>query len=178
MSEVKKETIVSEELQYHGIVTDVYNVRYEGLDFTAEVYKHPGAVAIAATLDDEHFFVVKQFRFGANQLTIEFPAGKLEKGEEIAVCAIRELEEETGYHANNLVYLGKFYSSPAFLDEMLYIYYASDLTYIGQNFDPDENLELLSLSLNELEDLCLNAPFNDAKTLAMLFMLKNYLAKK
>lgn len=165
---------------YEGIIVDIERTVFtqEDAAFDAEIIVHPGGAVIAASPDGENFLMVKQFRFAANETMLEFPAGKLEPGEDPASVALRELEEETGYRAHSLVSLGHVYSSPAIFTECIHLYYAHDLEFVGQNLDEGEELEVSTLNFQELEAMALNNSITDGKSVALIFKLKHYLERK
>ena len=104
------EKIINEELKYEGNFLKFTSLDVElpdGNKGNRDIIRHPGASAILAFLDDETVLLVEQFRAALDRVLIEIPAGKLEKGEDPKVCAIRELEEETGFKSDNIEYLGK-----------------------------------------------------------------------
>ena len=158
-----------------GPVVDSYDVEYRINDneFTAQVLKHPGAVAIAAGTQEDSYFMVKQYRFGIEEDLWEFPAGKIDEGEAPLTTAYRELQEEIGYQAKKMNYIGKIHTSPAFLNEVIYLYEASDLHFVGQNLDPDETLEIKEMTSSTIRSMILNHEITDAKTIAMLYFLEN-----
>lgn len=156
---------------YQGIIVDVYRKPFDDLD--AEIIRHPGGVAVAAQKENGDFFIVKQFRYAVEENLYEFPAGKIDPNEEPQTTALRELREETGYEAHKIEYLGKVYPSPAYLDEVLYLYYACDLNFVGQDLDENEELSVHSMPLEEIEEKILNGEIVDAKTIALIYHLKN-----
>lgn len=162
-----------EKKRYSGKIIDVYDVMFD--DFEAEVLKHSGGVCVAASLNGKDFFLVEQFRFGSNETMIEFPAGKIDPGEEPFDAAVRELREEIGYQCENLIPLGHVYPSPAYLDEVLYLYCAEGLSFVGQDLDEDEELEVFTKDLNWIEDKILKNEITDSKTIALYMRLKHYL---
>nr|MBP9583030.1 NUDIX hydrolase [Ignavibacterium sp.] len=117
--------------------------------------------------------LVKQFRYPLQKTLIELPAGKLEKGEDPLVCATRELEEETGYKAKEIKKLGEIYTAPGYCTEILHIYSAKGLTAGNHNREEGENgMEILELSLNEIETMINKGEITDAKTIVGIFYLK------
>ena len=92
-----------------------------------EVVEHPGGVAILPLYRDGTVSIVRQFRYPFRQVVTELPAGKLERGEDHRPAALRELEEEVGVRAGELIYLGYLYTSPGFSTEVLHMYLARDL---------------------------------------------------
>lgn len=174
---IKDEVLLKEEKVYEGVIVDAYLQEYQNLGFKAEVIKHPGAVVIAATHDNENFYVVDQYRFPTQQVMVELPAGKIDKGEDPLSAAVRELEEEIGYQAHTLLPLGHIYSSPGFTDEKLYLYYATNLTKTQQNLDPDEVLEVRTMTLSDITDAIMDGSMTNAISIATTFKLKEFLKK-
>lgn len=139
-----------------------------------EVVEHPGGVCIAVCDQNNQFILVEQFRYAFDDILLEFAAGKLEKDEEPYQAALRELEEETGYQAKSLINLGMMYPSPGYLTEIIYLYLASDTTYVGQKLDHHEFLNLKAFPLDELTRMVNNNTIKDAKTCLMVYKLNEY----
>ena len=133
-----------------------------------EVVLHSGGVVIAAMKDDETILLVKQYRYPLKHVNIELPAGKLEKGENPDFAAKRELEEETGYCANDWTDLGFVYSSPGYSDEKLYLYKAENLEFTHCHPDEGEILEPLEIESDEVFKMINDGRIIDAKTLCAL----------
>lgn len=140
-----------------------------------EVVEHPGGVCIAAQCEDGSFLVVDQYRYGIQDLSTEFPAGKLEFNENPDEAILRELEEETGYQTGNLVPLGYLDPSPAYLSERIYLYYANQLTYTKPHLDEGEFLNVRKETYESLKEQVLQQQINDAKTIALLFRVQELL---
>ncbi len=146
----------------------------ERLEFAAEglhaarvkdVVRHPGAVTVIAVRDDGMLVLVKNRRVAVGQWLIEFCAGKLERGEDPAAAAARELEEETGFRAGNLVKLGNFFTSPGFADEIMHVFLATKLVEVGQRLEQGEELEVVVLEESELCAQMAAGEILDGKTL-------------
>ncbi|KZL94233.1 NUDIX hydrolase [Clostridium magnum] len=137
-----------------------------------EVVNHPGGVAILAYKDENTVILVEQFRKPIEKILLELPAGKLEKGEDIELCGIRELEEETGYKAKEFKYLGKIVSSPGFCDEYIYIYMAKGL-YKGQDGlgDEDEFINIREIKIDKIKEMIKNGEIIDSKTISAFMMI-------
>ncbi|MDC1541874.1 NUDIX hydrolase [Candidatus Pseudothioglobus singularis] len=131
-----------------------------------ELVKHSGAVAVIAITKDRKIVFVEQYRKPLERTLVEIPAGKLEEGEDPKEAAIRELEEETGYTANNLQLLTSFYTSPGFADEIVHIYITDELEKLDNppKGDEDEFVEVLELTLDEAKRYVEEQRIQDAKT--------------
>lgn len=169
-----KENILYEKLIYKGSFIDVLNIKVElpnGKNTSRDIIKHPGATAVIAFIDEENIILVEQFRLALNKNLLEIPAGKLDKGEEPIKCAKRELQEETGYIANNLEYLGAIATAPGFCDEIIYLYKASNLTIGNKNEDDDEFTNVKIININKVKEMIKNGEIIDGKTISILSYL-------
>ena len=154
--------------KYHGIIVDVHldHVRLDdGSIARREVVEHPGGVTILPVDEAGNCYMVRQFRYPAGHMMLEAPAGKLEYGEDHRECAVRELSEETGFTADELLYLGGFYTSPGFSSELLHIYLALGLHAGESHLDEGEFLNVEKLPLQELVDMVMANQVEDAKTI-------------
>ncbi|WP_436859956.1 NUDIX hydrolase [Staphylococcus caeli] len=163
---------------YQGAIIDleVHDVELpDGKTSKRELVYHNGAVAVCALTPEQKVILVKQFRKPAEKPLLEIPAGKLEKGEARESAAKRELEEETGYIAENLELITEMYGSPGFSNEKITIYLAKDLKEGQMQLDDDEFLEVSLYSLSEIETMIRNHELEDAKTIiALQHLLLNY----
>lgn len=142
-----------------------------------EIINHPGAVAVIARTENNKILLVEQYRKALERSIIEIPAGKLEEGEQPAVTARRELEEETGYTSDEFQFVQAFATSPGFADEIIHIYVAENLRRLDVpvQMDEDEFVELMEVSLEEAEAMVLDGRIYDAKTAFAIMWLKlNY----
>lgn len=130
-----------------------------------EIVEHPGAVVILAQNNQKQLIMVRQFRKAVEDILIELPAGTLEPPEQVIDCARRELEEETGYQAQNWEKIFNFYSAPGFCNENLTLYFARGLIKTTVNTDQDEFIEVLELNKEEICLLLRENQIRDAKTL-------------
>ncbi len=144
----------------------------DGMTVTREIVEHNGGVTIACLPKPGQIILIRQYRYPIDKEIIELPAGRIELGEDPLVCAQRELIEETGYKASSWEEVARFYSAPGFCNEMLYLYKASDITFLGKNLDVDEETEVLILPLEDAWELCLTGEIQDAKTIAGLALLR------
>ncbi len=131
-----------------------------------EVIEHPGGVALAALTDENDLIFIDQFRYAYMDVLLELPAGKLEKGEEPLETGKRELLEETGFTADEYTFLGTFYPSCGYTDEIIYLYLARGLTYKKQQLDEDEFVNVRKIPLDEAFRMVMNNEIPDGKTQA------------
>ncbi len=171
-------TVASEEL-LHGKFLRVYRdtVRLpDGSHATREYVKHPGAVVVIPLLDDGRVVLERQYRYPVGQVMIEFPAGKLDAGEDPLVCGQRELLEETGYTARQWARAGAMHLAIAYSDEVIHIYFARGLTLGQRRLDEGEFLDVFTATPAELLDWSRTGALTDAKTLTCLVWLQNVLS--
>ena len=153
---------------YRGKVFNVYldKVRLENnAEVGRELVEHHGGVAVLAVDNDDNVLMVRQFRYGAQEVLLELPAGKLELGEKPAECGLRELAEETGMIAGEYSFLAKLNPTPAYCSECIYIYLAKGLKSGQQRLDADEFLNVERVPFSKALAMCLNGEITDAKTL-------------
>ena len=132
---------------------------------TREVVEHPGGVCVAALTDNDELLFVKQWRYPYMEETLEIPAGKRDRQDEDPLeCGKRELLEETGATATNYLDLCPLYPSPGYVDEVIYCYLATGLSFGEQCPDEDEFLDVLRIPLKKAVDMVLNGEIKDAKT--------------
>jgi ADP-ribose pyrophosphatase len=142
----------------------------DGRAVQREVVHHPGAVLVVPRLDDERLVLVRNERVAVQRHLLEFPAGKLEPGEDPQDAAGRELEEETGYRPGRVRALGEFYTSPGFCDELMRVFVADELEQVGQKLEPGENLEVVLITRSEVMSMIGDRRIRDGKTIAALLM--------
>jgi ADP-ribose pyrophosphatase len=136
-----------------------------GVSATREYCHHNGAVCVLPLTDEGEVICVRQYRYPFHEDLLEIPAGKLDSPEEDPNDAVRrELREETGAVAKKMIYLGKYYPSPAILDECIYMYLATGLEFGETEFDEDEFIESVRVPLSKLVDLTLEGKIRDGKT--------------
>lgn len=163
------EKIIKTEEVYKGnfLVIENLDVKLpDGNIGNRDIVRHPGAVAVIAYVDDEQILLVEQFRVALNKTLLEIPAGKLEKGEVLETCAHRELEEETGYKAKNMEYLGTIATGAGFTDELIHIYKATDLYEGIKGGDDDEFIEATPYKIERVKTMIKEGQIIDAKTIS------------
>lgn len=137
-----------------------------------EIVRHPGGVGIAALDDENNIYLVRQYRAPYDKIIFEIPAGKLDKGEEPLNAAKRELSEETGLTAKEIKYVGDFYPSVGFCDEVLRMFIATGLSEGEVHPDADEFVNTVKMPFDEAVELVLNGTIKDGKTIATILKTK------
>ena len=169
MSDLERK-LLNSELIFTG---KIINLRVDtlalpgGVQTTREVVEHHGAVAVVP-INGMDVILVRQPRHAVGLSLLEIPAGKLEDGENPEECARRELREETGFVAREMEKLFTCYSTPGFSNELLHIYLAADLAYEAPDPDFDEDIEVVTMPLEEAVGLVWNGGIQDAKSIAGL----------
>lgn len=175
-----EKTIKSEKV-YEGILI---NVRMEevmavnGKPAYREIVEHKGGVGLVAITDDGKIVMERQFRKTVDRDVLEIPAGKLEGDEDPLIAAKRELAEETGYRAENIEFLTKYYPSVGFCRECLTLYLCTGLTLGDTNPDEDEAIDIEYYTMDELCDMIDEGKIADGKTVAGILAAKLRLSKK
>ncbi|WP_319004432.1 NUDIX hydrolase [Halobacillus litoralis] len=146
----------------------------DGKTSKRELIKHPGAVAVIALTEEGRMVCVEQYRKPLEKSIVEIPAGKLEEGEDPKTCALRELEEETGYTSEDLELVTSFYTSPGFADEIVHLYFTDQIKPLDQQPDGDEDefVERLEITIEEAEQMEKEQRIHDAKTAYAILYLK------
>ena len=141
-------------------------VEIKGKEYQRDILLHPGGVSLLV-IEDDKILLVKQYRYGIECDTLELPAGKLEYGENPKECAVRELNEETGYESNQIELIQTLATVPAYCQETVYIYEAKNVhkTLHRLNMDEDEEIELFWIPLNKAYEMTLDGEIVDAKTI-------------
>ncbi len=147
----------------------------DGSKAIREIIEHDGGVTVIPVDENGDVYCVRQFRYCFGKSIIETPAGKLEKGEDPFECAVRELSEETGFTAEEYIYLGEFYPSPGYCHEKLYAYLALGLKKGNAHLDEGEYLDVIKYPLNTLVDMVMKNELCDAKTIIAILKAKMYL---
>lgn len=166
--------IINSKLIYEGKIITVKKLDVllpNNINVEREFVHHKAAVAMIPIIDN-NVILVNQYRIGSNSILSEIPAGLLEENENPEQCALRELQEEIGYTSNKLTFLGAYYLSPGYSDEIIYLYLCEDLTPSSLQPDDDEFITISYISINNLKELLIS----DATTKNKKLDAKTYLA--
>lgn len=165
---IKKESKTSGEIVFSGNILKLHRDEVEFPDkqkSVREVVEHSGGVSVIAENDEGKVILIRQYRYPVDEVIYEIPAGKLEEDEEVAECALRELREETGYQAEKIEEIFRFYPTPGYSTETIYIFKAENLEYVGRELDEGEYIEVVPTSREELKELYKKGAIKDSKTL-------------
>ena len=166
------ETFVSGEDVFKGqllhVVRDTITLP-NGRAGTREYIKHPGAACIVAEFEDGKLLLERQYRYPMGKVMIEFPAGKLDLGENPLVAAQRELKEETGYWARSWHTLGHMHPLIAYADEIIHIFHANGLVQGDAKLDQDEFLQLFAATPEAITAMIADNRISDGKTIVAFF---------
>jgi len=161
------ETTTERSVIYQGRIINVCNDDISlpnGKAAKREYVEHRGGVAVLAIDENGYLPIVRQFRYPFHKEIWEIPAGKLEVGEDPDEAIRRELTEETGLAAEKFERFAEFYPTVGYSNEIIRLYFATGLTYVGAHPDEDEFLELKYIHIDELYQMCLDGRIKDGKT--------------
>lgn len=173
-----EQTVQREELlrgRFLQVLRDTVRLPDGGSD-TREYIVHPGAVMVVPLLDDGRVVLERQYRHPMGRVMVEFPAGKLDAGEDTWTCGRRELLEETGYTAREWAKAGVLHPVISYSTEFIEIWFARGLALQERHLDAGEFLEVFSASVDELLAWCRDGTVTDAKTLSAALWLQNWRA--
>lgn len=153
---------------YKGRYIEVCSIQDRNRDY--EIVSHPGAVVLLPLLDDGRVVLIHNWRPAVGQRLWELPAGCLEPEETPEATAHRELIEETGYRANKLTPMMSFFSSPGYTNENVHGFQAEQLTYVGQQLEEDEDIEVHLIAPSHLKKMIQSGEIHDMKTVALLLL--------
>lgn len=162
---------------YHGKVFDVRvdRVKLPGnREMNFDIVSHTGAVTILPIDEEDNILFIRQYRHAAGEEILELPAGVIDNHEPQEKCAIRELREETGMTAKNIIHLGEFYLAPGYSTEYMYIYLAHGLSPAPLPQDEDEQIEVERIPVEKAYRMASHGEIRDAKTLAALLLAHSH----
>lgn len=168
------EPTVESRLAYEG---KVLNLRVDtvklprGALSVREIVEHSEAVCIVPLDEEGNVLLVKQYRKAVDESLLEIPAGGVEKDELSHEAVLRELQEETGYTADNLKHLSSFWTTPGFCTELMHAYLATGLSPSTLTPDEDEDIQVVKIPMDRIPDMISNGEIRDAKSIASLLIV-------
>jgi ADP-ribose pyrophosphatase len=174
-----RETRIDGETAFEGRFLKVSRDRIklpDGSITQREFIRHPGAVVILPLLPDGRVLLERQFRYPNDRVFVEFPAGKIDPGEDHLACAKRELQEETGYTASDWQFICTIHNAIAYSDEHLELFLATGLVEGEARLDDGEFLELFTTTVPELLEQVRRGEVTDVKTIIGAFWLEKIMA--
>ncbi|WP_263771365.1 NUDIX domain-containing protein [Propionivibrio soli] len=164
---------------YKGKLLDVRRDRVrlpDGQEGTREYIVHQGAVVVIPITDAGKLMLVRQFRYPLGEVFVEFPAGKIDPGEDILTTGQREFLEETGHVANEWRYLGVMHPCVGYSNERIEIFLARDIEHKSeQQLDHGEFVDVLEMELDEAIAAVRAGEITDSKTITGLMWAEKVL---
>ena len=161
--------LVSKQVVYEGkkVSLELHTLRdAAGNEVVKEVCRHPGAVCVLAFVDDGTILLERNRRAAmGGEIVLELPAGTLEVGEAPALCAARELREETGFAAGRIAPVARFYTAPGILGEVMHAFAAFDLTPTPRALETGEEIEVVHVAYTEVLTMIRDGRLIDAKSI-------------
>ena len=161
----------------------VFDVRHDevrlpnGQTTMLDIVAHPPAVVIIPIDNEDNIWFVRQYRYAAEQIMLELPAGVIDPGEQPDLCALRELREEIGMSANQIQKIGEFYIAPGYSSEYLHIYLATELQPDPLPGDEDEFISVERVPTKLVFSIVEDGKLKDAKSLASLLLAYSHLGR-
>jgi len=146
---------------------------------TGEVTKrirvdHPEAAAVVPFVSEKEIMMVRQFRYALGRETLEIPAGKVDPGESVRACALRELREETGFRAEELTHLYTYAPAIGYSNELIHIFSANHIVQVSDTFDEREIGSVDIVPIKDLLAMVRERRILDGKTLIALALVGVY----
>lgn len=153
---------------------DVYNLTIQKRNVRRDIIRHPGVAAILAFDEQDKVILIRQHRFPRGYV-LEIPSGTIDKGESPKHCALREIQEETGYKAKKMTHLITYSPSISYNMEEVHCFVASELKQGKTNFDNDEFITIKKIELPKLIKMIKSGRIIDSKTICAVMI---YAARK
>ena len=147
----------------------------DGRDRQLDVVEHQPAVTLVPLDDEGMLWFIHQYRHPAGQILLELPAGVVEPGEAPRDCAQRELREEIGMAARDMLKLGEFYLAPGYSSELMHVFLATGLYPAALEGDPDEFLRVEKIPVEAALHQAESGQILDAKTIGALMLARKHL---
>lgn len=142
---------------------------WNGKTAKREIIEHRGAAAIVPIIQDRDVVLVRQYRYAVATDLLEVPAGTMEQGETPEECAVRELEEETGFRCKEIEKILEFFPVPGYSTEKIHVYIAKGLSQSKMNTEDDEQISVEILPMENALEKVRSGEIHDAKSICALF---------
>ncbi len=165
------ETCIHNEIIYDGKIIRVEKDIIElenGQQSCREVVYNSGGICVLALTEDDKYILVKQFRYPSKEVLYELAGGKIDANEQLLEAAQRELKEETGYVSTDISYLGYFYPTVAYSNEVIHMALMKDCVYEKQCLDEGEFVDVVLLDESQIQDMIYQNKIKDGKTIIAL----------
>lgn len=165
--------LIKREYLYRGKVLDLSRSRFASEakgEVEIEIVHHNGGAGTLPLFEDGSVALVRQWRYPAGRYSLEIAAGRIEPGQTPEETAARELEEELGYRAGELLKIGEFFVAPGYCEERLFVYLATGLEASEQNLDDDEEIEVVRMPFAEAIACVQSGAIDDAKSIITLLL--------
>lgn len=180
-SNIQKNEILESKNVFKG---KILNVRVDtviledGKSYKREIVEHKQAVCILPFDNNKNVYLVSQYRHAFQTEILEAPAGLVETGEDPLICAKRELREEINAEGDEFIYLGNFYPSPGFSDEVIHLYLTKIKRFVKGQPDEDEFLTVKVIPFTDIFKMINNNSVKDAKTIIAVLKANNHILSK
>lgn len=174
-----KETTKNRKTIYKGKIINLHLDKVilpDSTTGTREYVEHPGGVGILA-IKDGFVYLVEQFRYPFKQNLLEIPAGKLDRNEDASKAALREFKEELGATTNKIVFLGDFFPTVGYSNEIIHLYFSDNFTFDKQSLDDDEFLNIKKIKIDKFKTLLKQNKIKDGKTIAAFYLYQENITK-
>ena len=180
MSNLKKPTIHQKKIVASSRLFNIEQLDLEFSNGEKREYERltsrgNGAVLIVPLLDDDTVLLIREYGGGTNRYELGLPKGKVEKGEEILMAANREIMEEVGYESAKLKVIKKMSLAPQYMQHFTNIVLAQELSPRREEGDEPEELEVVPWKLSNLAELVAREDLTEARSIAALYMVRDYL---
>jgi ADP-ribose diphosphatase len=138
----------------------------------------PDYATIVPFVSDNEILMIKSYRHLVDSVQIEVPAGYIEKGETPEQAALRELGEETGYKAKEILYVGSYTLDYSMFEQKGHIFAAYGLTATEeggkQKLGRMERIEIAIMPIEKINELLLNGTILNAASIVALYRALDY----